>query len=92
MMPRRTQFWTDAFKGMLVTAIPLLAFDLALQQPAGAGLLGVLFVTVGVVLVPLMMFVFAALALYLFVRRRPGWFLGPALMLFLNGAFVHAIR
>ena len=92
MTPHQTLFWSDALKGALIAAIPFLALDWALLQPQGAGFVGVFFVTAGVVLVPLMLFAAAALVLFLLLRRRPGWLLGPVLMLLLNGAFLQALR
>lgn len=90
-IPRQalSTFWVDAGKAMLVTAIPCLAFDrIALQ--GGAGLLAFLFLTAGILLVPLMIFAAASLVLFLF--RRPGWLLGPVFMLILNSAFLHLAR
>ena len=84
-------FWIDAGKAMLVTAIPCFGFDLIVLKPADAGLMGVLFLTAGVLFVPLGLFAVAATALVLLLRR-PAWLLGPVVMLLLNSAFLHIVR
>ena len=83
-------FWADAFKGALVMAILCLAFDWMLLTSDGAALFAVLFLLSVGLIVPLAMFVAAALVMFLF--RRPGWLAGPFFTLLLNGAFLDFMR
>lgn len=75
---------------MLVTAVPCLALDWIVLDPTRAGVFTLFLATAGVVLVPLTLFAIASLALFLF--RRPGWLLGPAIMVVANSAFLDIIR
>ena len=77
-------FGTDAGKAMLVTAVPCLVLDWILLDPTRAGVFAFFFVMVGILVVPLGLFAVAAVALFL--TRRPGWLLGPVLMLVLHEA------
>jgi hypothetical protein len=86
----QSTFWADAFKGALVTAVPCVAFDWFFLSPDGAGLLAVLFLIIGIVFVPLGIFLGVAVVLFLF--RRPGWLAGPLFILLLNGAFLDIMR
>ena len=83
-------FWADAFKGALAMAVPCLAFDWMLLTPDGAALLAVVFLLSIGLIVPLAIFLAAALIMFLF--RRRGWLAGPFFTLLLNGAFLDFMR
>jgi hypothetical protein len=83
-------FWADASKAMLVTAVPCLVLDWIVFDPTRVGMFTLFLATVGVVLVPLILFAIASLALFLF--RRPGWLVGPAIAIVANSAFLDFIR
>lgn len=71
-------------------AVPCLAFDWMLLTPDGVALLAIAFLLSLGLIVPLTIFVAAALVMFLF--RRPGWLAGPFFTLLLNGAFLDLMR